>query len=40
MDTDDLISLFGKITTTDHDTLVEQFSSILRTEKGVALFFS
>jgi len=39
MDTDDLISLFGKITTTDHDTLVEQFSSILRTEKGVALFF-
>ncbi len=39
MDADDLISLFGKITTTDHDTLVDQFSTILRTEKGVAQFF-
>ena len=36
---DELIALFGKITTTDHDVLVEQFSRVLQVEPGVARFF-
>jgi hypothetical protein len=36
---DELIAMFGKITTTDHDALVTQFSRILNTDVGVARFF-
>ena len=36
---DELIAMFGKITTTDHDTLVNQFARILNTDLGVARFF-
>src|SRR6476659_2749668 len=36
---DELIAMFGKITTTDHDTLVVQFSRILNTDLEIARFF-
>jgi len=36
---DELIAMFGKITTTDHDTLVNQFARILNTDLAVARFF-
>mmetsp|Transcript_16151 Transcript_16151/g.20027 ORF Transcript_16151/g.20027 Transcript_16151/m.20027 type:complete len:216 (-) Transcript_16151:1031-1678(-) len=36
---DELIALFGKITTSDHDQLLEQFSKILQVEPNVSQFF-
>mmetsp|Transcript_6091 Transcript_6091/g.9533 ORF Transcript_6091/g.9533 Transcript_6091/m.9533 type:complete len:258 (+) Transcript_6091:83-856(+) len=36
---DELISLFGKITTNDHDQLVDQFSKVMQVEHHVATFF-
>ena len=36
---DELIAMFGKITTNDHETLVEQFARIMNTDAGVARFF-
>ena len=36
---DELIAMFGKITTNDHDALVTQFSRIMNTDLGVARFF-
>jgi len=36
---DELIALFGKITTSDHDQLLDQFSKILHVEKNVSQFF-
>mmetsp|Transcript_22795 Transcript_22795/g.44804 ORF Transcript_22795/g.44804 Transcript_22795/m.44804 type:complete len:233 (-) Transcript_22795:300-998(-) len=36
---DELIALFGKITTNDHDQLVDQFSKILQVDRHVASFF-
>lgn len=36
---DELIALFGKITTNDHEQLVEQFSKILQVQSNVATFF-
>jgi hypothetical protein len=36
---DDLISLFSKITTNDHDALVAQFSRVLQVDTSVATFF-
>jgi len=36
---DELIALFGKITTSDHDSLVTQFSRILNTDLEIAKFF-
>lgn len=36
---DELIAMFGKITTSDHDSLVAQFARILSTDPGVARFF-
>mmetsp|Transcript_17110 Transcript_17110/g.30185 ORF Transcript_17110/g.30185 Transcript_17110/m.30185 type:complete len:237 (+) Transcript_17110:288-998(+) len=36
---DELIALFGKITTTDHETLVDQFSKVLQVDQHVATFF-
>ena len=36
---DELIAMFGKITTSDRDSLVEQFARILQVDRGVATFF-
>lgn len=36
---DELIALFGKITTNDHEQLIEQFSKILQVQSNVATFF-
>jgi len=36
---DELIAMFGKITTNDHEALVSQFARILNTDAGVARFF-
>jgi len=36
---DELIALFGKITTNDHDVLVTQFARILNIDLGLAKFF-
>jgi len=36
---DELIAMFGKITTNDHESLVTQFARILNTDLGVARFF-
>ena len=36
---DELIALFGKITTNDHEQLIDQFSKILQVQSSVASFF-
>jgi len=36
---DDLIALFGKITTTDHEQLTGQFSRVLQVPEQIATFF-
>ena len=38
-DVHELINLFGKISTNDHESLVTQFSQVLKTDLGVARFF-
>jgi len=36
---DELIAMFGKISTTDYDSLCHQFSRVLNVDLGVARFF-